>query len=76
MDELTDYLKKNLRKGYTKESLRWALIKQGYSKLEVDHALAKADELLADEAPVLKSKPTIKHEIIDTKFFSREDFDF
>jgi len=41
MDELVDYIKKNLKKGYTKEALKWALINQGYSKLEVERALKK-----------------------------------
>jgi len=61
--ELTDYIKKNLKKGYTKESLKWALVQQGHSKIEVEKAIKKVDESLANEAPVLETKPIIKYEI-------------
>ena len=68
--EITSYIKKNLRKGYTKESLRWALIDQGYSKFEVERALKRVDEELAAEAPILKTKPDIRHEIIEPQNLS------
>ena len=66
MDEITDYIKVNLKKGYTKESLRWALINQGYSKIEVERAIKRVDRELADKAPILKTKPeiTYNYEII------------
>lgn len=67
MQELVEYIKKNLKKGYTKESLKWALISQGNSKLEVEKALKKVDEELAKEAPILKTKPEIRYEIIEPK---------
>lgn len=56
------YIKKNLKKGYTTESLRWALISQGYSRSEVERAIRMANEQLADEVPSLKEKPLIKVE--------------
>ncbi len=64
MDEIVSYIKNNLKKGYTKESLRWALIDQGYSKLEVEKALQRADLELAQEAPALRTKPEIKYEAV------------
>lgn len=67
MDELTAYIKKNLKKGYTKESLRWALLSQGYSRMEVDRAIKKVDEELASKAPILKTKPEIKYEVVEPK---------
>ncbi len=63
--KLINYIKKNLKKGYTAESLRWALVKQGYSKLAVEDAIKKANKELAESAPVLKEKPRIKYEILD-----------
>lgn len=63
--KLTDYFKKNLKKGYTIDSLKWALIGQGYSRTSVEKAIEQANKELAKEAPVLKEKPVIKHEIID-----------
>jgi len=36
MDEITDYIKKNLKKGYTQDSLKYALINQGYSKIKYE----------------------------------------
>ena len=62
--ELVLYIKNKLKKGYTKESLKWALINQGYSKIEVDKALKKVDFELAVQAPELKTKPQIRHQII------------
>ena len=62
--ELSDYIKKNLRKGYTKESLKWALVNQGHSKLEVEKAINKAEDDLAKEAPVLKTKPEITFDVV------------
>lgn len=62
--KLTDYFKKNLKKGYTIESLRWALVKQGYSRVFVEEAIKSATKELADEAPVLKNKPEIKYEVV------------
>ena len=63
MTDVTDYFKKNLKKGYTKESLKWALINQGYSRIEVEKALQRVDEELASEAPLLRAKPIIERNI-------------
>jgi len=58
--QLVNYLKKNLSKGYTLESLKWALIHQGYSRSEINRAIKITNEELAKEAPKLKEKPIIK----------------
>lgn len=63
--KLVNYFKKNLKKGYTEESLKWALISQGYSKIIVETTLKVATKELALEAPVVKEKPIIKHEVFD-----------
>jgi hypothetical protein len=63
--QLADYLKKNLKKGYTKESLKWALVSQGHSKIEIEKAFSLAEEEMAREAPVLKTKPKITREVIE-----------
>ncbi|HLC53383.1 MAG TPA: hypothetical protein VJK03_02460 [Candidatus Nanoarchaeia archaeon] len=65
VQQLVEYLRKNLRKGYTMESLRWALINQGHSKLEVDKAIMRLEEELSQEAPVLNTKPEITYEVIE-----------
>lgn len=70
MQELTEYIKSNLKKGYTKESLKWALIDQGNSKIEVERAFKKVDEELARKAPVLKTKPIIKYEVVEPKGYT------
>ena len=62
--QLAEYVKKNLKKGYTKESLKWALVNQGHSKLEVEKAMAKVEKDLAAEAPILTTKPEIKVEVV------------
>ena len=62
---LIDYLKKNLTKGYTIDSLKFALINQGYSRSIIEMAIEKANKELAEKAPIIKEKPIIKYEIID-----------
>ena len=62
---LVDYIKKNLKKGYTEDSLRWALIRQSYSRILVENSLRQANKELAKKAPVLKEKPKIVYEIFD-----------
>jgi hypothetical protein len=60
MKQLVKYLEKNLAKGYTLESLKWALVNQGYSRSEVNRAIRIVNEELAKKAPKLKEKPIIK----------------
>ena len=62
---LINYLKKNLTKGYTIDSLKFALINQGYSRSIIEMAIEKANKELAEKAPIIKEKPIIKYEIID-----------
>ena len=47
--QLADYIKRNLSKGYHKESLQQALINQGYSKISVFNAIEIAEQQLAKE---------------------------
>ena len=63
--KLVNYFIKNLNKGYTPDTLKWALIDQGYSRTLVASALDQAHKELAAKAPILKEKPKIKYEIID-----------
>ena len=63
IQQLVNYIKKNLSKGYTQESLKWALINQGHSRDSVDKAISQANEQLALQAPRLVEKPVIKVEI-------------
>ncbi len=64
---IVEYFKKNLLKGYTEESLKIALVNQGYSRMIIERALEQAHKELAKKAPVLKEKPLIKYEILDTQ---------
>jgi hypothetical protein len=63
--KLVNYFKKNLKKGYTEESLKWALINQGYSKIIIETTLKTATKELAQEAPLVKDKPLIRHQAFD-----------
>lgn len=62
--QLVNYFKKNLSKGYTSDSLKYALINQGYSRVAVERAIEQAHKELAEKAPIFKEKPKIKYEII------------
>jgi len=63
--KIVEYLKKNLAKGYTLESLQIALLNQGYSRAIIERAVEQMNKELAKIAPVLKEKPRIIHEIMD-----------
>lgn len=63
--KLVEYVKKNIKKGYSIESLRWALINQGYAKVIIENAITEANKELAKEVPIFKEKPQIKYEIVD-----------
>jgi len=62
IQQLADYIKRNLAKGYTLDSLRIALENQEYSKLSIDQAIDLAHKQLAAEAPKMQEKPIIKYE--------------
>jgi hypothetical protein len=61
---LNDYLKKNLKKGYPVETLRIALINQGYSRQIIDDSIKEVLNQMAREAPIIDEKPEIQHEVI------------
>jgi hypothetical protein len=63
--KIIEYLRKNLKKGYTIASLKFALINQGYTRTLVERAVQDLEKELAETAPVLKEKPKIVHQIID-----------
>ena len=58
LQKVVVYIRKNLAKGYTMESLKWALVKQGYTRSEVDRAIKLANEQLAAEAPRVPEQVT------------------
>lgn len=63
--KIKSYIRRNLKKGYTKESLKWALVDQGHSKRQIDMAFEKVEAEMAKEAPVLKTKPSITYHTYD-----------
>lgn len=65
IQQLANYLKKNLTKGYTIDSLKIALEMQEYSKESIERAIKLANEQLASKAPPMKEKPVIKYEVVD-----------
>lgn len=64
-EQLVDYFKRNIRKGYTPESLKFSLMKQGYSRVAIDQALFQANKEMAEKAPAFKEKPVITYEVLD-----------
>jgi SOS response regulatory protein OraA/RecX len=65
--QLADYIRKNLAKGYTLDSLKIALENQDYSKISIERAIDIVHEEMAKKAPKIKEKPVIRHEIIEEK---------
>jgi hypothetical protein len=64
-EQLVDYFKKNLLKGYPVDSLIFALTNQGYSRVIVQQALDKANKDIAEKAPKINEKPVIKYSVYD-----------
>ena len=65
IQQLAEYIKRNLAKGYTLDALRFSLIKQGYSRISVEKAIELANQQLAASAPEMKEKPKITYTLLD-----------
>jgi len=70
--QLADYIKRNLSKGYTLDSLRFALMNQGYSRTSIEKAIELANKQLAEQAPKMQEKPIIKYEVVDEEEIKRK----
>lgn len=64
LKSLVDYIKKNRQKGYDRESLKWALVKQGHMRHEIDKAFEIAESEIAKESPQPIARPEPKMEVI------------
>jgi len=62
--QLVDYIKKNLAKGYTLDSLKTALEAQDYSRSAIEKAIKITNEQLAKSLPAVKEKPRIKYKVV------------
>lgn len=67
IQQLADYIKINLKKGYTMAALTVSLLNQGYSRISIEKAIEIANQQLADSAPEMKEKPQIFYRIISDK---------
>jgi len=65
ISQLSEYIIKNVSKGYAIESLKVALINQGYSKISIDKAADLAIKKMAEKAPEMKEKPEITYKLVD-----------
>ena len=66
IEQLVKYIKRNIEKGYTPDSLMWALSSQGYSRSEIEKAIKIANEEIARKLPPLKEKPIIKYQVVES----------
>lgn len=68
------YIEKNIAKGYTPESLKWALLSQGYTKSEFEKAMRIVTENQAKALPPVKEKPVIKYEVVPSVKEEKKSF--
>lgn len=54
IDGTVSYIKKNLQKGYNRESLKWALMNQGKPRMEIEKAFKQAEAEIAREAQMAR----------------------
>lgn len=80
VSKIVEYLEKNLKKGYKIEELKWALVTQKHSKIEIDKALAiinartaKAKKDEEDKLHAMSTASVIEEEVPVHKpgFFKR-----
>jgi hypothetical protein len=65
--QLSEYIKRNLAKGYNQDTLKFSLMSQGYSRITVENAIDKAHKALSVTLPPVKEKPQITYKIIDSQ---------
>ena len=65
--QLVNYFKKNLAKGYTIDSLKFALKNQGHSMVAINQAIGFTQKELAENAPKLQPLERPKVEITEGK---------
>lgn len=63
-EQLSEYILKNIKKGYTMDSLKFSLISQGYTKITVENAIELANKKLAKEIPAIKERPEIVYKVV------------
>jgi len=68
LSPLVDYMRRNLSKGYKIADLRWTLVSQGYSKIEIDKALN-----LINEEQEAENKKKQEIEEATKKMFSKQE---
>jgi uncharacterized protein YaaR (DUF327 family) len=70
-ENLKEHIKKILKKGYTPDTIKYALIKQGYSRVLVERAIDESQKEIAKEV-ASQEKPKIKYEVFDEKSINIE----
>ncbi len=70
------YIEKNMKKGYTMDSLRWALVNQKYSRIEIEKAIKVIEARAPKQEVKIQEpvKPVAQEEIAVPKkkgFFSK-----
>jgi hypothetical protein len=71
-ERLKEHIKKVLNKGYTPDTIKYALIKQGYSRVLVERAIEESQQEIAKENNIFREKPKIKYEVFDEKSINIE----
>lgn len=74
VQQLTEYIIKNLTKGYTLDALKVSLINQGYSRVSITNAIDRANKQLAERIPPIKEKPQIIYKAIEEDTFRKKGF--
>ena len=64
IENVLEYIKNNLIKGYNQDTVRFSLISQGYSRISVEKAIENANKQIAEKIPPIKEKPQISYRII------------
>ena len=74
IEQLAEYITKNLKKGYTLDALRFSLVRQGYSRISIENGIELANKNMASEIPKIKEKPEIIYKVLEDNDISTDIF--
>jgi hypothetical protein len=65
LNQLSAYIQKNLAKGYSLDSLKFSLMRQGYSRVAVENAISIAKKNLSEKSTSNNENPEISYKEVN-----------
>lgn len=65
LNQLSVYIQKNLDKGYSLDSLKFSLMRQGYSRVAVENAISIARKNLSEKSTTVNQNPETNYRSVE-----------